>query len=90
MGGGFHPPLEVILSWPKPNYDNPESEGRQVLVINVIFSFLSIVVVSLRLFTRIWIKRQPGLDDLLITFTMVGCRPSDAQASNSKKAHTSS
>lgn len=71
MDGPFHPQPEVVDSWPAPNYDNLESRGKGVLVISIIFPFLCLVVVSLRLYTRIWIKGAPGLDDVLIALALV-------------------
>jgi hypothetical protein len=71
MGGGYHPPPEVIESWPKPNYINPESKGNGLLIVALVFTVLSVLVVSLRLWTRLWLQRRPGMDDLLIGLAMV-------------------
>jgi hypothetical protein len=71
MAGGLHPPLDVISSWPKPNYINPATKGRELLVVAIIFCVLAILVVSLRLWTRLCLQGHAGLDDLLITLAMV-------------------
>lgn len=71
MPGGTHPPLSVIASWPKPNYVNPESQGKGLIVVSLLFGIVATTLVSLRLVARIWIIRQPGLDDLLIVLGLV-------------------
>lgn len=71
LPGGFHPPPEIIAQWPAPNYENPEQRGKAVLAISIIFPLVCVIVVSLRLYTRMWIKKAPGLDDVLITLAVV-------------------
>jgi hypothetical protein len=60
------PPADVILQWPTPNYENPETRGSAFLIVNSLFLALSIAAVILRLYTRIFITRWFGLDDVLI------------------------
>lgn len=71
MPGGFHPTLKVIASWPKPNYVDPETQGRELFAISISLSFIATVVVILRLLVRIRIQRQVGPDDLLLTLGLV-------------------
>ena len=68
-----HPPLDVILSWPKPNYISPETRGHSLLAVNVTFLVIAFIAVVARLWARLRIVKSPGLDDLLITIAMV-CR----------------
>lgn len=72
MPGGFHPPAEVVASWPPPNYINPETKGKELLIVVIFFCILAILVVSLRLWTRLCVQGHAGLDDVLITLAMVG------------------
>jgi hypothetical protein len=65
-------PAEVLLSWPTPNYDDPVTRGYALVVVNSIFITLVVIVVSLRLYTRLWIKRWFGSDDLFIILALVG------------------
>jgi hypothetical protein len=65
------PPLSVILSWPTPNYVDPETRGQSLLVVNIILLALCFVAVAARLWARLVILHAPGLDDLLITIAMV-------------------
>ena len=65
------PPLEVIESWPAPNYVDPETRGQSVLVVNITLLVLCLIVLAARLWSRLVIIRAPGLDDLLITIAIV-------------------
>jgi hypothetical protein len=71
MPGGFHPPLSVILSWPPPNYTDPIGKGPQLLVVTIIFGILSVFFVVARLWSRIKVQKNAGLDDLCITLALV-------------------
>jgi len=59
-------PLDVILSWPAPNYVNPERRGPALLIVNCILLPLALIIVALRLYTRLRIAQSAGLDDLFI------------------------
>ncbi|KAF1365915.1 hypothetical protein EJ07DRAFT_53053, partial [Lizonia empirigonia] len=65
------PPVEVILSWPTPNYANPVTRGNALLVVNSIFIALVVIFVGLRMYTRLIIKRWFGLDDVFILLALV-------------------
>jgi hypothetical protein len=66
MPGGIIAPWSVVASWPKPNYDGPVRKGDGLTVVCIVLSAITIVLVALRLWTRIIITKQPGLDDLLV------------------------
>jgi hypothetical protein len=65
------PSLEVIESWPAPNYVDPETRGQSLLVVNITLLGLCLVALAARLWARLVILRSPGLDDLLITIAIV-------------------
>jgi hypothetical protein len=71
MPGGPHPPLPVILSWPAPNYLNPESQGIAIIVVSLLLASLATVLVVLRITTRVLIIRHTGADDFLIVLGLV-------------------
>lgn len=71
MAGGRNPPAEVIASWPKPNYVNPESHGNGLLIGSIFLLVITTVVVLLRLWIRVFVVRHPGLDDVLITISAI-------------------
>nr|OQO21046.1 hypothetical protein B0A51_11417 [Rachicladosporium sp. CCFEE 5018]OQO24251.1 hypothetical protein B0A51_08696 [Rachicladosporium sp. CCFEE 5018] len=59
-------PLDVVLSWPTPNYKDPETRGGALLITNIIL----IILVTLAVFARVWgrtaIKKYYGIDDTMI------------------------
>src|SRR6187402_1781482 len=67
-------PDAVRLSWPAPNYIDPEKRGPALLIVNCLLLPIALVVVGLRLYTRLVVVRSAGLDDLFITLALV--RPS--------------
>jgi hypothetical protein len=56
-------PLNIFLSFPTPNYVNPDTRGPALIIINAIFLALCTLFVCLRLYTRIVIQRTLGWDD---------------------------
>jgi hypothetical protein len=65
------PPTDVILRWPTPNYDHPETRSEAFIIVNSLFLALSIVAVILRLYTRIFVVRWFGSDDIFITIAIL-------------------
>lgn len=68
------PPLEVLYSWPDPNYVDPVTRGSALLVVNCVFVSIAVLFVGARLYTRLWVKSWFGLDDVFIILAMV-CIP---------------
>lgn len=64
-------PLSVILSWPKPNYIDPIRRGPALVIVNSLLLPLAMIVVGLRLYTRLVICHSAGLDDLFIALAVV-------------------
>lgn len=71
MGGGVDPPMEVVFSWPKPNYINPETRGNAVVILEGVLLALCYIIVALRVYTRAIQARNFGIDDALIVFNLV-------------------
>ncbi len=68
------PPLDVVETWPKPNYIDPERRGHASVVIQCILVFLATVIVFIRLYARVAItKARVGIDDAIIIISLV-CR----------------
>ncbi|KAF9248293.1 hypothetical protein DTO013E5_5203 [Penicillium roqueforti] len=65
------PPAAILDSWPTPNYIDPPTRGHGVLIVNVVCLTLASLVVSLRLYTRVWITCSAGIDDALIVIGLV-------------------
>ena len=66
MPGGIHPPLEVKLSWPKPNFENPTLRPDTVLWLSCILGPVTVGLLLVRLWVRIFHQRSPGWDDWLM------------------------
>ncbi|KAL2825646.1 hypothetical protein BDW59DRAFT_161606 [Aspergillus cavernicola] len=65
------PPVEVILTWPTPNYINPHTRGGAVLIVSIILTILSTIITVLRVYTRLRITCTAGLDDVLIVLSLM-------------------
>jgi hypothetical protein len=71
MPGGLNPPLEVILSWPKPNFIDPETKPDSLLLIACICGPITVSLLFVRLWVRILHQRNPGWDDWLMLVATV-------------------
>ncbi|KAL5113780.1 hypothetical protein ACEQ8H_008354 [Pleosporales sp. CAS-2024a] len=66
MPGGLHPPLDLFLEWPRPNYVNPLTKPKYVLVLSCILGPISLALLLVRLWVRLRIQKSPGWDDWLM------------------------
>ncbi|KAK6507195.1 hypothetical protein TWF481_005645 [Arthrobotrys musiformis] len=64
--GYYEIPLAEKLSWPPPNTVNPQRRGHYLLPILGILLFLSTAATILRIYTRLFVVRTFGHDDILI------------------------
>ena len=64
--------LDVFLSYPPANYDDPVTRGPELYIINSIFFAAMFLCVALRLYNRLCIRRWFGWDDLFIVLAVVG------------------
>lgn len=64
-------PLAVLFTWPQPNYVDPVTRGPALIIINIIFVSLCTILLFLRLYTRIFVKRWFGSDDVFIILAYV-------------------
>jgi hypothetical protein len=58
-------------SWPMPNYVNPETRGPAGKIVGSTLISLVTVIVALRIYTRHFISKSLGLDDILILLSYV-------------------
>lgn len=61
-------PPEVIATWPKPNYDDPVTKGPGLVYLGIVLGIFGILVVTARIYSRIFITKAPGIDDVLIVY----------------------
>jgi hypothetical protein len=64
-------PFEVMAKWPAPNYDNPETRGPDVVILNSVLIFVVTLIVMLRLYVRVFLLRRWGFDDFFIILALV-------------------
>ena len=69
--GGLHPPLNVIISWPNSNYINPATRDWTGPIILLTAIALSTMVFVMRIWARLVVGRNFGLDDVLISLAMI-------------------
>ena len=66
------PPVEVLLSWPTPNYVNPTHvRGPELFIITLVFFPIAMLMVALRVFTRLRITKCFGVDDMFLVAATV-------------------
>lgn len=64
-------PIQVIAHFPLPNYKHPKTRGSALLYINGILLGITVAMVLVRVYTRVFIKRWMGVDDWLIIIATV-------------------
>jgi hypothetical protein len=70
MPGGIDPPLAVLASWPEPSLD-PIRRGWGFPVVIIIFAVIALLFVVARLWARVVVQKNPGLDDIVIVLALV-------------------
>lgn len=63
--------LGAIATWPDPNYINPQTRGHGIIIASIIFGTICPIVTGLRLYTRVFITRTSGADDVMILLATV-------------------
>ncbi|KAH6654632.1 hypothetical protein BKA67DRAFT_658915 [Truncatella angustata] len=61
----------VAASWPVPNYINPETRGSAGKIVGIVLVSLVTIIIILRMYTRRFISKGFGLDDVLILLAFV-------------------
>lgn len=69
--GGVNPPPEVLLSWPRPNYINPETHDWSGTIVVIAFLGLAIAVYTARIWARLVLAKNAGLDDLIMSIAII-------------------
>jgi hypothetical protein len=71
MPGGIQFPLEEFLKWPAGNYDNPITRPKHILILSCVLGPISVAVLFARLWVRMRMQRNAGLDDWLMLAALV-------------------
>jgi hypothetical protein len=64
-------PLSVYLHWPAPNYEDPKTRGGALLIVNIVCIILVTLSIAIRLYSRMLVKHQSGMDDIMIILAYV-------------------
>ena len=62
----------VIMAYPPSNYENPKTRGNELYVLNSIFFIAMLVVVGIRFYARLCIRKWFGWDDFFILLAVIG------------------
>lgn len=65
------PPDDMIATWPAPNYDNPETQGPYLLVVQLVMMPLALLALLARLYVRVYLMKKVWVDDWLMLSAMV-------------------
>ncbi|KAF2401101.1 hypothetical protein EJ06DRAFT_575719 [Trichodelitschia bisporula] len=57
--------------WPEPNYESPERRGNTMLAVNLVAASLALITAAMRIYTRLFITRWFGADDVFIIFALI-------------------
>ena len=63
--------MTVYAHWPAPNYETPTTRGNALLTINIIFIVLVTLSIGTRLYSRMLVKHQSGIDDVMIVLAYI-------------------
>ncbi|KAL0943318.1 uncharacterized protein CTRU02_201204 [Colletotrichum truncatum] len=67
------PPVTVILSWPAPNYVDPEERGPALMIIEIISLSIALSCLGLRLYVRFGVIHKSWWDDWLMIGAAIFC-----------------
>ena len=59
------------MSWPKPNYVDPEERGWGAPIVLLVMLGITFLVYTARMWARLVLAKNAGLDDLLMSIAMV-------------------
>jgi|SRR6266480_2195336 len=70
MPGGLYPPLSISQSWPTPNYQDAVTQGTALIDLAIALYAIAFVTVVARLWARVVVTYDVGLDDVLVVVAM--------------------
>ena len=66
-----HPPLEEILTWPKPNHVDPQTSDGYLTPVTIAITTVTLAFIAARCWSRAILTRQFGIDDWSMILAMV-------------------
>ncbi|WXC66746.1 hypothetical protein SNK03_012526 [Fusarium graminearum] len=67
------PPLDVIQTWPRPQFDAPFTNAPVGTAVSIFLMVVVTIILGIRIYTRKYITRGFGPDDILIIFAYIPC-----------------
>jgi hypothetical protein len=67
----FEPELLAHANILSPNYENPETRGNALTILNSVFLSFAAIFIGLRLYTRMFVRKWFGWDDVFIVLGFV-------------------
>ncbi|KAK8172583.1 hypothetical protein BKA80DRAFT_196634, partial [Phyllosticta citrichinensis] len=71
MPGGLHPPPDLYRQWQTGKYPHGERRDWSIVIIVTFFGVLAYATVAARLWARVIVNRNSGLDDALIVMALI-------------------
>ncbi|KAI4637614.1 uncharacterized protein J4E88_002084 [Alternaria novae-zelandiae] len=68
---GLLPPVSVFAAWPLPNYEDPVTRSKAVLITSCTLGSIMLAVVGARIWARAVIQRNSGVDDWIMLAAMI-------------------
>ncbi|CAN8096919.1 unnamed protein product [Discula destructiva] len=65
------PDPSIISAWPVPNFTDPETRGPVAIIIVGFLLGLVTLLLAIRIYTRVWISKGFGQDDVLILLAYI-------------------
>lgn len=69
--GGLHPPTDILLKWPKPNYINPEDRGWDSTIVLLVVLGITFLVYIARMWARLSLGKNAGWYDTLMSIAII-------------------
>jgi hypothetical protein len=83
------PPAEVLATFPKPNYVDPEERGPGIMIVELTLLPIALLCVALRLWVRIKWLHKSWWDDWLMLAAMVSAEFELAEFNETDKSRYS-
>ncbi|KAH6877950.1 hypothetical protein BKA58DRAFT_85959 [Alternaria rosae] len=68
---GLLPPVSVFAAWPRPNYEDPVTRSKAVLITSCTLGSIMLATVGARLWARAVIQKNSGIDDWIMLAAMI-------------------
>ncbi|KAJ6260797.1 hypothetical protein Dda_5027 [Drechslerella dactyloides] len=74
-------PPDILVTWPEPNYVNPDNQTAQLMAVEITLCSFTVVIMVLRLYSRGVLTKSIGSDDWLMAAALRGVEHTASQKS---------